>query len=65
MKIIKINTQWMTYIKQSYGILTTIQPISLIIKDLNLKNSTIIYTICTIHKKRNSMNSKTFHNEKN
>lgn len=33
MKIIKINTQWMTYIKQSYGILTTIQPISLIIKD--------------------------------
>lgn len=33
------------------------------IKDLNLKKSIIIYTICTIHKK-NSMNSNTFHNKK-
>lgn len=58
MKIIKIK-----YLVQSYDILTTNKPISLIIKDLNLKKSIIIYTICTIHKK-NSMNSNTFHNKK-
>lgn len=52
MKIIKIK-YLVDDINQTiiYDILTTNKPISLIIKDLNLKKSIIIYTICTIHKK--------------
>lgn len=49
LKIIKIKYLVDDINQQSYDILTTNKPISLIIKDLNLKKSIIIYMICTIH----------------
>lgn len=53
MKIIKIK-YLVDDINQTiiYDILTTNKPISLIIRDLNLKKSIIIYMICTIHQKK-------------